>query len=176
MSAAASPKSSDNSSSGAKQSEPNATVESLLFNLDKIDRESELLLNYDGKQQRYSHGLDGNSVKSEKLNSILSFLDDAATNESNKFTQKDFSEYNYDIEALRREIERENEKKIAAATAVPTPRKNRNRKASVDNGEKSIEKSAPRANSARKPTNQQNQQAESALINSPKVNVISQID
>ena len=87
----------------------NATVESLLFNLEKIDRESEIFLNPENKNQ-----MNANGITSEKLNSIMSFLDDAATNESNKFTPKEFNEFKYDLNAIKREIETENEKTAIA--------------------------------------------------------------
>lgn len=94
-----------------------------------------------------------NSVTSEKLNSILSFLDDAAADESNKFTPKDFTELKYDLDAFKRQLEQErNEKQAAQAAQLTTPRKNVLQKRPPTATNDKSEKDDKRVGSARKTT------------------------
>ncbi len=76
------------------------SVQSLLFNLDKIEKESSNLLQFD------SNKFDSSSnVTNDKLNSILSYLDEATNESENQFTPKHMKEYNYDLHSFNDLIE-----------------------------------------------------------------------
>lgn len=80
-----------------KESQSNNTVESLLFNLDQIEKESADLLKQEPPKHKDLLNESTASLNGEKMNSILSFLNEASTNESNKFVPKPFKEFSVDF-------------------------------------------------------------------------------
>ena len=85
--------------SGLKNSDSSsvATVESLLNDLNKIEKESTELLNVESKP-KYSASSTVSSVSGEKVNSILNYLNDATANDpANNFVPKQFKDYKLDI-------------------------------------------------------------------------------
>lgn len=81
-----------------KQANAN-TVEGLFLSLDKIEKESLDLLKLDNNNNK-SAKLDdllSDTISDEKVNSILSFLDEASSNDANNFVPKAFKDYNIDF-------------------------------------------------------------------------------
>ena len=85
----------------------NVTVESLLMSLDKIEKESENLLQFEKKpasnqsqNQASSTDLISASSNSEKINSIFAYLDEASNNSNTNgksFTPKHLKDYKYEL-------------------------------------------------------------------------------
>lgn len=120
-------------------SNKNSTVESLLMDLEKIERESENLLKLNGTDSD-SQSVNG-SVKSEKVNSILSFLDEATTKEKTSFTPrvfKDFTDYKIEFE---QHPSTSQTKKPTESTATDVFKSTKPRKNSLTNQSTSVIKS-----------------------------------
>lgn len=98
-----------------------STVESLLMDLEKIDRESETLFKMNESETMNS------SVKDEKVSSILSFLDEASNKGKVSFTPrvfKDFNDYKFEEEVIQQPIKSAKADVKKMSESAPKGRKN----------------------------------------------------